>query len=346
MRPAGALPLALLSLLAGPALAQAPPPPTGGRIFGVQHDGLPPAPTPPPREIVRLQYTAVPGCPDEQSLRSALAARLGYDPVVPAADRLLRVALTQEGRGFVARAELLDQTGRVLWSRPPLADADCRALVDVMGLSLKFAIDPASSAAQAAAPAPDTVVVPLILSPPAPAAGRPEPPPPASSPRPRVRLGLRGGGALATAPAPTGTIAADAGLGWTYFSLALEGRFDVPVTGAVDGGVQARSLIAAGSLVPCGHYSWFAGCAVFSAGEMWVSGVSTRRPAVGTSFYGAVGPRVGVEWPLPPLPALALRASLDVLVTVHPVTALVDTTHVWSAPTFAGLLGGGFVVKL
>ncbi len=171
-------------------------------------------------------------------------------------------------------------------------------------------------------------------------------PSPLPSSRPKVRLGARAALAIGTAPAPTGAFTASAGAGWTNFSFALEGRADVPVAGAVADGVQLRTRIAAGSLVPCGHYGWFFGCGVVSLGALWGEGVNTLRPAVGTVVYAVAGPRAGLEWPIPGFPAFALRLSLDLLVTVHPVTAQVDAGHVWPAPPFAGLLGGGFVLRI
>lgn len=330
---------------AAPALGQEPPAPSDGPIFRSAPDA---PPAPPPREIVRLIYAAPPGCPDQQALRTSLAARLGYDPVNPAAPRVLRVSFARAADGFSATAELRDPAGHVLWTRPALADADCRALVDVMGLALKFVIDPSSSAAQPAAPPPIVVMAPAAPTVTAPSAdpGRPDSTSPPPSSRPMIRLGLRAAGALGTGPAPTGSFTADLGVGWTHFSLAVEGRADVPATGTVDEGVQLRTWIAAGSLVPCGHKGWFFGCGVFTVGGLWAEGVSTLHPAVGTAIYAVAGPRAGLEWPLPFLPSLSLRASLDVLVTVHPITARVDGAHIWPTPPFAGLLGGGFVLKI
>jgi hypothetical protein len=297
---------------------------------------------------VRLEYSAAPGCPDEQGLRNAVAARMGYDPVSATAGRLLHVVVVREGSGFIARADLRDAAGRVLWSRPGLADADCRALVDVMGLSLKFAIDPASATAQPVSPTPATPSSPLWLAPQpaAPQGARDDPRAPGPASRPKIRLGARAAVAVGTAPMPTGVFTADVGVGWTSFSVGLEGRVDLPVMGAVADGVQLRTRIAAGSLVPCGHYGWFFGCGVVSVGALWAEGVNTLQPTTGTALYAAIGPRAGVEWGIPGLPSVALRLSLDLLVTVHPVAAQVDADHIWAAPTFAGMVGGGFVTRL
>jgi hypothetical protein len=172
------------------------------------------------------------------------------------------------------------------------------------------------------------------------------PPPSTPSSRPKVRLGVRGGAALASTPAPTAALSADLGLGWEFFSISLEGRADLPVTAAVDTGARVRTSILAGSVVPCGHYGWFVGCGLLSVGSLRVEGVDLAKPLSGSSAYLAAGLRAGIEWPIPGLPVLALRASGDALVTVHPIRAArADGREVWRTPPFSALLGGGLVAR-
>jgi hypothetical protein len=329
------------------ALGQEPPAPSpsSGPIFRSSPDAPPAVPA--PREVVRLIYVPAPGCPDEQALRTSLAGRLGYDPVDPSAPRVLRVVITPAPAGFSALAELRNQAGRVLWSRPPLADPDCRALVDFISVPLKFAIDPASSAALLP-PAVAEVGRPPVPLPPAsvPEPDRREPLPTPSSTRPKFRLGFRAGGTVGAAPSPSGTFAADAGVGWEHFSLAAELRADLPATGTVLMDVQLQTRILAGSLVPCGRYGWFFGCAVISVGGLWVEGTSPPHAASGASVVAFAGPRGGIEWPIPGLPALALSASVDALFTVQPITVRVMGANAWPMPAFSGLLGGGVVLRL
>ena len=83
---------------------------------------------------------------------------MGYDPFAAAtgyAPPLLRVRVERAGSGFVAWFQLVDPSGKVLWSRPPLADPDCGHLVHVIGeVTIPVAIDvAASSAAPIALPA-------------------------------------------------------------------------------------------------------------------------------------------------------------------------------------------------
>lgn len=166
----------------------------------------------------------------------------------------------------------------------------------------------------------------------------PPPAQPAPTPRPKIRLGLRAGLALGTLPRPAATLAADIGVRWPFFSIGVEGRADLPVTADVDQGVQIRASILAASLVPCGHWRWFVGCALVSVGAIRAAGVSVDVPKESTGAYLAAGPRVGIKWPIPTLAQIALRLSGEALVTVQPWTAYRANDHatVWITPAFAG----------
>jgi hypothetical protein len=296
---------------------------------------------------VRLAYAAPPGCPDERGLRAILGARLGYDPVDPAAPRVLRISIVPASARFTVTAVVRAPTGGVLWSRPPLTDADCRALVENLALLIKFAIDPAASdVSSPPADAPPTWLPPVPAAPVTPPAhDQREPSPLPTSPRPKLRLGLRGAGAVGTGPSPAGSISADLGVGWEHFSISGEGRLDLPATGTVAMNVQLQTRIGAGSLVPCGVYGWFVGCGVVTVGGLMAEGTSPPHAAAGASVYAAAGVRAGIEWPIPGVPALALRASADALATVQPVIVRVMGANAWRTPPFSGLLGGGVVLR-
>ncbi len=314
---------------------------TPHRLFATQKDD--PAH---PGVAVHLDYSAAQGCPSENELHDIVAARMGYDPFTSpgvAAPYALRIAISRRGPSFVGAVELRDRSGRVLWSRPPLAESDCRRLAGVIGgLTVTIAIDTASSQATAAPPPP------IEQAPMAPAAPVPlEPPPSSSIPRPAFRLGVRAAGAFGVGPAPTAAITADIGSGWRLFSIAVEGRADVPATGSVSMGVSARTSVLAASLVPCGHYRLFAGCALVSVGVLHAEGVNVLHPAQDAGVYAAAGVRAGIEWPI--VPAFALRASADVLVNLHPLATQVafqaGREEVWRSGPFAAMLGGGVVAR-
>ena len=340
---AGLLLIPTLTLLSSAALAQPAP---AGRLFDVAPEA--PAPTPPipgpARVTARLEYTRGPGaeaCPDEPGLRGAVAAVMGYDPFAPDAGPLVRVWFARRGAAFVAVMDHRDAAGRSGWSRKPLADGDCQRLASVTALLIVSAIDPARAAAAPAPPAPPT----LVIVPPVEQAPPRDEVPPAVSTRPRVRLGARAGVAIGTLPAPAATIAADVGARWEHFSISAEGRADLPVTTTAEAGVRLRASALAGSIVPCGHYRWFAGCAVVSVGALQAEGVEMPRAAGGSGVYAAAGLRAGFEWPIPKVEILTLRLSAEALATLHPIVlARADGSEAWRTPPFAGLFGGGLVM--
>jgi hypothetical protein len=311
------------------------------RLFAAQQDD--PAH---PGVAVHLDYVATEGCPAENELHEIVAARMGYDPFTPTsapAQYVLRIAISRQVPSFVGAVELRDTAGSLLWSRPPLAESDCRRLASVIGgVTVTIAIDTASTQAAAAVAAP---VAPIPI---APAPPPPEAPPPSSpTPRPAFRLGVRAAGAVGVGAAPTAAFTVDLGAGWRLWSIAVEGRADVPTTGSVSMGVSARTSVLAASLVPCGHYGWFVGCGLVSAGVLRAEGVNVLHAAQDEGVYFAAGVRAGIEWPI--VPAFALRASADVLVNLHPLAAQVDfdagRDQVWKSGPFAALFGGGLVAR-
>ncbi len=321
--------LGALLLVAAPVYADDAPAPRG-RIFGSDA-----APT---RAAVRLLYNAPSSCPAERELRATLAARLGYDPIDRDAPGLVRVELAREGRAFVARLVREDARGRVVWSHQH-TDPDCHMAVQGAALSIVIAIEKAPLREGDVARAPsDQAPPPLSLAPIAPVV------PSAMVTRPSIRIGARGALAMGALPALTAALTVDAGVGWEYASIALEGRADVPVTGNVDEGRRIHTSLFAGSLVPCGHYKWFVGCGLVTLGALRVEGRDISRPQADTGIYFGAGVRVGVEWAV--IPALALRLTGDVLVTVHPMNALVNDREVWRTPPFTGAVGGGLVLRL
>jgi hypothetical protein len=331
----GALIFSALTL-AAPAAAQHPP---AGRLFGTQGE-----PPPIPSGPARLEYTAPEGCPDESELRSGAASRMGSDPFVSAgapAALLVRTRITRQGAGYAAAVELRDSAGHVLWTRPPLGDADCSRLVRIIAtITIPTLLEPPLQA-----PAP-----PPLPPPPAPPPPPVAPPPDAKAPpagRPAFRLGARAALVVGAGPAVTASLAAAVGAGWEHFSIHLEGRADLPATGTVEAGVRLRTSILAGSIVPCGHYGWFVGCGIVTIGVLRDEGVNLDVPAHDSAAYLAAGVRAALEWPI--VPAFALVLSGDALVNLHPIAAQADVMggrrEIWRSGPFAGLVGGGVVAR-
>jgi hypothetical protein len=86
---------------------------------------------------------AAESCPDESSLRRAVAARVGYDPFFPMAPQTAVVTIADEGGRLVAHIQLVDEAGRAHGARElDSALADCGSLFDTVVLTVSIAIDP------------------------------------------------------------------------------------------------------------------------------------------------------------------------------------------------------------
>jgi hypothetical protein len=304
----------------------------------------------PPREDVRLEYAPTAGCPDERVLRGEIAANMGYDPFTPGGAAVLRVVIGWRKGSFVASSALSAASGRVLWSDPPLTEASCRRLVVALAVVISLVVEhpPAPPPPVAPPPAPVAPAAPAPVAPaPPPRVVEPppaEPPPPPVSLRPKIRAGAGGAFVLGSEPAPTGAFLIDFGVRWPSVSISFEGRVDLPVTGVVGLGAHERVRLAGASLVPCYHRGWFSGCGVASVADVWGDGAEMYTTVGWSTRYAALGVRAGLEWPVPGVPALALRLSVDGLATVLPATvAALRNTVVWHTPPLAGLVGCGFV---
>jgi hypothetical protein len=309
-------------------------------------------PASPPREDVRLEYAPAPGCPNERGLRGEIAANMGHDPFSPGGAAVLRVVIGRRNGSFVASSELRDASGRILWSDPPLTEASCRRLIVALGVVLGIVLEPAP------APAPPPQPLPPPPAPVAPAPVAPAPPPPSVEPpptklpppvslRPKIRFAAGGALSLGSAPGPTGAFLIDLGVRWPTVSISIEGRMDLPVTGVVDGGVDERVRLAGASVVPCYHLRWFAGCGVVSVADVRAEATDMYTQVGVSKLYAALGVRAALEWPVPRVPVLALRLSLDGLATVVPARLAISNygTVVWHTPPVTGLLGGGLVAQ-
>jgi hypothetical protein len=335
--------------------ARADDPPVGRRPFDAQPDGpaVPAAPAAPAVPSIlapiptRLDYIRGPGaeaCPDEEGLRSAVAANVGRDPFVAAAPRRLVARIAREGRGFTAHLEIREDSGAVSWSHPPMPDTDCRGLVRAMALSIGIKVDPLPApAAPPVAPAPVVVATAPPLPEPRPA----EPAaPPVTSVRPRFRAGLGAAVDVGLTPVAAAALSVQVGVRWPSFSLSAEGRGLLPVAMDVGThGAQARVSALAGSLVPCGHIAlpldkWnVAACGILTLGAVHAEPVSFAAPAGGSALYATTGARVALEFPVGG-PVL-LRLGGDLLGVLRAVALQVDKKEAWTGGRLAASLGGG-----
>ena len=374
------LPLGVaLVACATPALADPPPMPSSRPLFRSAQD--PPVPAPPQRahRALRLLLHHGPGaepCLDEAAVRDAVARNIGYDPFSAAATESLTLTVAREDRAFAVTLELGDAAGRVTWASPTLRGASCADLLRGGALALAVEIDP-FAAPQGPVPAPGPPVVlqlppqPTLTGPPAPAVVDRAVPVSPSPMRPKVRVGLAAAAEKGSEPALTAGLTAQVGVRWPYVSVALEGRFDVPGSASMPqpgvSDLQIRTLLAGGSVVPCGHLPlpapldrWnLAGCGLLTLGVFEGQGEGTAdmpkhfgtMASAGAGFFALAGGRLALEIAVGG--PVSLRLAGDLLGTLRPGTIQIltgppppapGTLHsVWTMPALTGAAGFGVV---
>lgn len=296
-----------------------------------------------PKASVLLIYErpdAMPRCPAEESVRSAVSSRLGYDPFSSQAQRKVSARIRRAPRGLVADVEVSDESGQPSGTRRlSSTKGDCRELAAAMELAISIAIDPLALTRPPAPPKPSPPVQqnrapePLIAREPL-----AKPPP---DPRNKVTLRASFGalGALGSAPRITAGFTAQIGLRWRLASFGLEGRADLPASTDIDGLGRVKTSLLLISAVPCAHWRFLFGCALVSLGALQGSGEEVGVPRQATTFYAAVGPRLGTEIHL--VKFLYLRIHLDILATLTRTTLRIDNKDAWTTPPVSGDFGLG-----
>jgi hypothetical protein len=293
------------------------------------------------RASARLEYLRGPGaesCPGEEGLRDRVATQMGgADPFSADALKRVVVAVTRRDHAFEADFTFYDAAGAPFGRRHLDGAATCSALLQDLATSLTLALRPfLYPAAPPAPPVPPPAVAPPPVAP-APAIPPPvEPPPSSTRPAFRVGAGATVGFGVSPAVAIPG-FGGFIGVRWPSFSLALEGRGDLPAsTGDVAVAVSFRTSLAAGSLAPCFHYRWLLGCGLVSAGAMHGTGTDVH-PAEQTSAFVGAGARAGVEVPFSE--HFAGQLTGDGLIALVRPRFLVDERPAWVAPPASGAIG-------
>lgn len=316
-------------------------------------------------------------CPNEATLRAAVAARLGYDPFEKGAPRVVRATIETDAKGgYSARVEL-QGGGEGQMLREYSTQGSCNDLVSAIALSISLAIDAERSAAEpplrAVDPAaPETPAPPPEQSgsagaapkPPAGTATAPQPLPQAALRCPiceapaveaktetqRFRLGFQfAAGAhaeLALGSAPGTAVGSSLFIQGrrNAFSIGLELRVDAPAGKDLPSGAHIQSGLVGFALVPCLHFQWFRGCAILFGGEIWGRSQNIDVPRTAIAFHGAAGLRAGFEWPRNA--AWALSAHADALALLSPVDITINgSTVVWSAPGVFATVGAGALLR-
>lgn len=290
-------------------------------------------------------------CTERDDLILRVAARLGRDPFVESAPLHVHVDATRIGRRFVVTLELLDAQGVSLGMRA-WRDVRCDAsLREEVALALTLLLTNAPAPAPVPAPEP-TPPAPIPTLEPEPAPQEVEPPAPApvveetppvvaESPGIEVHFEIAafGGAVLEAAPTATLGLGLDVGLRiGDVVSLGLEGRFDLPATGAAayDGSVETS--IVYGGAYACARYVFIGGCVVGGGGALRATGIGYVSASTATTAYATVGARVFAELVYGPFVA---HLRFDVLPAIIRTSLDVSGDSVWSLPPVSFVLGGG-----
>jgi len=300
---------------------------------------------------VRLVYVRGPGaeqCPPEELVHAAVRSRLGYDPFIAWAHDTVFAEVTHSAGAFRTRVKLVDDTNTERGAREmSVPGDDCAAVIEAIGLTISLTIDPNSligpPQSQPVPPRPEIESEPV----PTPAPTAPPPREAAAAPSPlqqgafSVHMGLGIIGSLGTAPAATAGATFSVGVGWHEVSLDLEGRADLPASGASAlpsaPSAQVRSWLLAASIVPCLHVGPLFGCGVAGTGDQGATatGIATRRED--HAAWWAAGARAGTEFSLSG--PLLFRGYAEVLGTLARNMLFIDGEQAYRFPPWSGGVG-------
>jgi hypothetical protein len=183
------------------------------------------------RLVVTRQQSAA-ECPDEQALRDAVGARLGYEPFAADASSLVVVAFRREGATLRATVQLQDAAGVVQGERTlSSAHGDCDELAATTALTISILLDPRSAGAPPGPPLPERKTEPMAeprAEPEAPQQPAPKPPPAEPSPPPTLRKERPVASSFSLLPIALGPIQAFSSGGHAFgLRLGLSAQLDL-----------------------------------------------------------------------------------------------------------------------
>ncbi|WP_394845793.1 hypothetical protein LZC95_53285 [Pendulispora brunnea] len=322
----------------------------GVLLFGAKAHANPTA------RLVYVRSAGATACPDEDALRTAVAARLGYEPFRHTAPVTIVARVTRVAGLYRGEVELLDENGIERGTRALAERTDrCEDVVAAMALTVSIAIDPLSLTRSAPPPDANSDVIDFAKAPPpAPTPPPPQPPPPVAeepheatnSPPPKTRpfVGTTFIGAFGVEPAASFGMSAFAGLRATTFSVAIEGRADLGTSTDVAPEGQISSNVLLGSIVPCFHAGPAFLCPVVSLGVLNGSSSSIVGPRSTSTLFASGGARLGVELNL--TGPLALFSATEVGLPMTRPEFRIDRRTVYTQPAITGSVLLGLIVNL
>ena len=326
---------------------------------------------------VTLSYTSAKSatsCPDENTFRGLVAARLGYDPFVGAGVRTLAVDFERRGSEVVGRLDL-SAAGDAKSVKRTLRTgaADCFELATSMALVVAVAVDPNAQPGSS---------LPLTPPEPPPPAPPPPPPPPVSPPtkkpqsealavndaasaeprdpdpptRSRRNLRFELGGLLTggVVPALAPGVRAGVGLDSGTWVVRAEGAFISSGSRENPGGRGDVSAFAlAASLAPCmdpidAEAFGLELCAVASLGVLRSTANDVTRAAATSTLLANLGPRVAAIVMVSQ--ALGLGIAAEAPLSLSRAHLYIDDggvrNEVWAQPSVGFILAASLVASI
>lgn len=308
----------------------------------------------PSARLIYVRNGGTESCPDENAVRSAVAARLGYDPFFPHAAETMFIELSKEKSGYRARVKLVDDKSNVRGTRE-IAErgSSCSGMIDTLAISISIAIDPdsltrapSSAPAPAIEPTPNEPAAPAPSEEPAPAmpaAPREEQTAPRTATPSSLHVEALFAPAVWISSGPPLAVGAELGarLRWPAVSVGLELRGDAPASRVVRN-VDVTLGFFGGSFVACGHSTIFFACARATLGALTAtSNASASRDD--STLRLLTGASVGTEIPVGASFQLLARAIGNV--ALGDQTIVLNRANVYDLPRLSAALEVGGVVR-
>ena len=296
--------------------------------------------------LVYERPTELDTCPDEDTFRHAVIARLGRDPFAAGAPRTIHVRLARAG-AVLSAVVSVDEAGSARGERRIDTRAGCDELAAGAALAVSIAIDPLAalgptdpSGPEPAHPAEETKATPLAPKPAVKHAPESPSPPRRATPL-HVDSGvfLRAGGRAWLGAVPASSAGPTLGVGYRHerFSFELTALGVLPRSKEVSGTTRSVSVgIIGAELVPCAHFADFRACALFGSGTLLARGQGVTDPRTGTKADAWGGLAAGYSFTsghfsLTPTAELAARFTSTEL--------SLNSAGVWTTPRVFGSLG-------
>ena len=281
-------------------------------------------------------------CPDRATFVSAMATRLGYDPIVlrgASTSKSLRVRYVRARKSMTAKVQFKDgesETEKVLVSET----GACAELAVSAAAAAAIFVDPRAMFPKVPKapphPKPSPVPPPALPDPPE----RPEPLIVAPVIPLRWRAALAVAGCVGCAPSPNLGFELMGGVAKGRFGLDVGARADLPITTWASSAKQLRSSLVVGEINPHLRFGPARLGIVTIAGAFLGEGSGVSQSA----FWAAAGVRAAFEWRL--VAPLFVRFALDGVLVLSRVALRIDGSDVWSSPAVAARTSIGVGLEL